>query len=63
MNPSATLLGLIFGLALGAAGAFGGFAAFILVLIFGAAGLLVGRYLDGQLDLSELRVGRDRMDR
>lgn len=63
MNPSATQLGLIFGLAVGAAGAFGGFAAFVLVLIFGALGLLAGRYLDGQLDLSGLGVGRDRVDR
>jgi len=56
---NATLLGLIAGLALGFASAFGGFAAFAIVLIFGAAGLLVGRYLDGQLDLSEL-TGRGR---
>ncbi|GAA3219072.1 hypothetical protein GCM10017691_02240 [Pseudonocardia petroleophila] len=47
-------LGLIVGLVLGIAGAFGGFSAFVVVLLLGAVGLLVGRYLDGQLDLSEL---------
>ena len=47
-------LGLIVGLALGIAGAFGGFSAFLIVLLLGAVGLLVGRYLDGQLDLAEL---------
>lgn len=46
-------LGLIVGLVLGIAGAFGGFSAFVVVLLLGAIGLLVGRYLDGQLDLSE----------
>ncbi|GAA2557492.1 DUF2273 domain-containing protein [Pseudonocardia hydrocarbonoxydans] len=46
-------LGLIVGLVLGVAGAFGGFSAFVVVLLLGAIGLLVGRYLDGQLDLSE----------
>jgi hypothetical protein len=51
---SATVLGLIAGLALGIAAAFGGFAAFVIVLLCGAVGLGVGRYLDGQLDLSGL---------
>jgi hypothetical protein len=49
-----TLLGLITGLALGFAAAFGGFGAFVIVLLFGAVGLGVGRYLGGQLDLSAL---------
>ena len=60
-------LGLIVGLVLGIAGAFGGFSAFVVVLLLGAIGLLVGRYLDGQLDLSEFSErsgltgrGRDR---
>ncbi len=54
MNGSATILGLVVGLALGFAAAFGGLAAFVIVLVFGALGLGVGRYLDGQLDLSAL---------
>ncbi len=61
---NATLLGLIAGLALGFAAAFGGFGAFVIVLLFGAVGLVVGRVLDGQLDLSALSgSGRDRVGR
>ncbi|MFD9892538.1 hypothetical protein ACFWY9_24605 [Amycolatopsis sp. NPDC059027] len=58
---SATSIGLFTGLALGFAAAFGGFGAFVIVLVLGALGLLVGRWLDGKLDLSSL-VGsvRDR---
>ena len=56
---SGTTLGLLTGLALGLAAAFGGFGAFVAVLLFGALGLLVGRVLDGKLDLSQL-TGRDR---
>lgn len=50
---SFTALGLLYGLALGLAAAFGGASAFLWVLFLGAAGLLVGRVLDGQLDLSQ----------
>ena len=57
---NATSIGLLVGLALGFAGAFGGFTAFIIVLFLGVLGLLVGRLLDGQLDLSSL-TGRDRV--
>ncbi|HEX4253256.1 MAG TPA: hypothetical protein VH008_35665 [Pseudonocardia sp.] len=49
---NATRLGLLTGLALGFAAAFGGFVAFLIVLVLGALGLAVGRFLDGQLDLS-----------
>jgi 4-amino-4-deoxy-L-arabinose transferase-like glycosyltransferase len=56
---SATHLGLLTGLALGLAAAFGGFGAFVVVLVLAAIGLLVGRVLDGKLDLSQL-TGRDR---
>ncbi|MFD6068509.1 MULTISPECIES: hypothetical protein [Amycolatopsis] len=56
---SSTHLGLLTGLALGLAAAFGGFGAFLVVLVLGALGLLVGRVLDGKLDLSQL-TGRDR---
>ncbi|WP_219418700.1 hypothetical protein [Pseudonocardia nigra] len=54
MNTNATSLGLIAGLVLGIAGAFGGIGAFLVVLLFGGIGLLAGRYLDGRLDLSAL---------
>lgn len=56
---NATVIGLAFGIALGFAGAFGGFGAFLIVLVVGLAGWAVGRWLDGQLDLSAL-VGRGR---
>ena len=58
---NATTLGLMTGLALGFAGAFGGFGVFLIVLVLAALGLLVGRVLDGKLDVSQLTgVGRDR---
>jgi hypothetical protein len=58
---NATTLGLLTGLALGFAGAFGGFGAFLIVLVLAALGLLIGRVLDGKLDVSQLTgVGRDR---
>ncbi|SDT99971.1 hypothetical protein [Amycolatopsis keratiniphila] len=56
---NATQLGLLTGLVLGVAGAFGGFGAFLVVLVLAVLGLLVGRFLDGKLDLSAL-AGRDR---
>ncbi|WP_410599676.1 hypothetical protein [Amycolatopsis sp. lyj-90] len=56
---NSTHLGLLTGLALGLAAAFGGFGAFLVVLALGALGLLVGRVVDGKLDLSQL-TGRDR---
>ncbi|MBL1076420.1 hypothetical protein JK358_18645 [Nocardia sp. 2] len=49
---NATTLGLFTGLALGFAAAFGGFGAFAIVLVFAVAGLLIGRWLDGSIDLA-----------
>lgn len=58
---NSTTLGLLTGLALGFAGAFGGFTAFLIVLVLAALGLVVGRVLDGKLDVSQLTgAGRDR---
>ncbi|TWF79720.1 hypothetical protein FHX44_115654 [Pseudonocardia hierapolitana] len=58
---NATQTGLLAGLTLGLAGAFGGLGAFLIVLVLGAIGLMVGRALDGQLDLNALLGrGRDR---
>jgi hypothetical protein len=51
---SNTMVGLVIGLALGFAGAFGGFGAFLVVLVCGTIGLLAGRALDGELDLGEV---------
>ena len=59
MPVSNSVLGLAVGLVLGVAGAFGGVPAFLIVLVLGAVGLLVGRLLDGQLDLDGL-TGRGR---
>ncbi|AVH22634.1 hypothetical protein IU438_07250 [Nocardia cyriacigeorgica] len=51
---NATTIGLAIGIALGFAAAFGGFGAFLTVLVFAALGLVVGRWLDGELDLAAL---------
>jgi nitrate/nitrite transporter NarK len=59
MSVSNSVLGLVVGLVLGVTGAFGGFGAFLIVLVLGAVGLLVGRLLDGELDLERL-TGRGR---
>ena len=56
---SNTVLGLVVGLVLGVSAAFGGFGAFLIVLVIGAIGFLVGRFLDGSLDLEGL-TGRGR---
>lgn len=58
---NATQTGLLAGLILGAVGALGGFPAFLITLVVGALGLVIGRVLDGELDLSNvLGRGRDR---
>ncbi|MET8418678.1 hypothetical protein ACWD7C_32490 [Streptomyces sp. NPDC005134] len=58
---TSTQMGLLTGLVLGLAATFGGFEAFLIVLVLGTVGLLIGRYLDGKLDLAQL-TGRDRDD-
>lgn len=50
---NSTTLGLLTGLTLGVTAAFGGFGAFLIVLVLAAVGLAVGRILDGKLDLSQ----------
>ncbi|GAA3742542.1 hypothetical protein [Streptomyces tremellae] len=47
-------LGLVVGMALGFAGYFGGFGAFLLVAALGAVGFGVGRIVDGDLDVQDL---------
>ncbi|MEW2087303.1 hypothetical protein [Streptomyces sp. NPDC005283] len=56
---TSTQMGLLTGLVLGLAAAFGGFYAFLIVLVLGTVGLLAGRYLDGKLDLAQF-TSRDR---
>ncbi|MEW1914134.1 hypothetical protein AB0442_37925 [Kitasatospora sp. NPDC085895] len=54
---STAALGLLAGMALGFAGYFGGFWAFLLVLVLGVVGLVVGRFLEGE-DVREWRRPR-----
>jgi len=61
MKPS--VVGLFTGLALGAAGVFGGFGAFLVVALIGLLGFLVGRVLEGEIDLSPYLSGRGRARR
>ncbi|GAA0579075.1 hypothetical protein [Actinomadura livida] len=56
------LVGMAFGVALGFAGAFGGFGPFFIVLFLGALGFLVGRAIEGDLDLGRL-LGTGRRSR
>jgi hypothetical protein len=51
-------IGLAFGVALGFAGAFGGFVTFVIVLVLGVIGFLAGRAVSGEFDLGELVRGR-----
>ena len=54
------ILGLVFGIALGFAGAFGGWSAFVIVLVLGLVGYFAGRALVGELDLTSLFATRQR---
>ncbi|MFF4383374.1 hypothetical protein ACIQI7_18970 [Kitasatospora sp. NPDC092039] len=57
------IVGLVVGMALGFAGYFGGFAAFLLVAALGLVGFVIGRLLEGDIELGELGDllrGRDR---
>ncbi|MGB3480635.1 MAG: hypothetical protein WBB07_00275 [Mycobacterium sp.] len=53
-------LGLIAGLLLGIAAAAGGFSGFLIALLLGAAGYLIGGQRDGEFDLTALLRGRGR---
>ncbi len=58
---NATQTGLLAGLVLGIAVALGGFTAFLVTLAVGVIGLVVGRFLDGELELGDIfGRGRDR---
>ncbi|HEY9391053.1 MAG TPA: hypothetical protein VIR27_14980 [Mycobacteriales bacterium] len=56
MKPS--LIGVVVGIALGFAGAFGGWGAFLIVGLLTAVGYLVGRVVQGDLDLTPYLSGR-----
>ncbi|MCF6472409.1 hypothetical protein FAF44_29030 [Nonomuraea sp. MG754425] len=50
------IIGMAVGLVLGMAGAFGGLGAFLLVLVLGAVGFLIGRVVEtGEINLSPRR--------
>jgi hypothetical protein len=58
---NATRTGLLAGLILGAAGSIGGFGPFLITLLVGIVGLVIGLVLDGNLDVSGvLGRGKDR---
>jgi hypothetical protein len=57
---SMAVIGLVVGMALGFAGYFGGFGAFLLVAALGAVGFVVGKFIDGDLELGEFFRSRDR---
>ncbi|AKN73330.1 hypothetical protein QR97_29420 [Streptomyces sp. PBH53] len=56
---SMAMIGLIAGMALGFAGYFGGFGAFLLVAALGAVGFVVGRFADGDLEPGDFFRTRD----
>ncbi|MBJ7339803.1 hypothetical protein [Mycolicibacterium sp.] len=53
-------LGLIAGLLLGVAAAAGGLTGFVVALILGVAGYLIGGQRDGEFDLNAVLPGRNR---
>ncbi|MBX9393527.1 hypothetical protein K4749_07955 [Streptomyces sp. TRM72054] len=57
---SRAVIGMIAGMALGFAGYFGGFGAFLLVAALGAVGFVVGRFLEGDLEAGDFFRTRDR---
>lgn len=54
---SRTSTALFVGLILGLTAAFGSFGSFVIVLLFGVIGLVVGMVMDGKIDVSSL-LGR-----
>lgn len=51
---SRTSTALFAGLILGLSAAFGNFGSFVIVLLFGAIGLVVGMILDGKINIASL---------
>ncbi|WP_128436614.1 hypothetical protein [Streptomyces cyaneus] len=56
---SMAVVGMIAGMALGFAGYFGGFGAFLLVAALGAVGFVVGQFVEGQYELGDFFRRRD----
>lgn len=57
---STSTIGLLAGLLLGVAAAAGGFLGFLIALVLGVVGYLVGGHYDGEIDLGNLRSGQGR---
>lgn len=55
-----TRIGLIAGLLLAIAAIAGGFGGFLLALVLGTIGAVIGAQLDGRIDLGQLLSGRRR---
>ena len=53
-------IGLLAGLLLGVAAAAGGFWGFLIALVLGVVGYLLGGHYDGEVDLNQLLGGRKR---
>jgi hypothetical protein len=53
------MIGLLWGTALGFAGALGGFTVFLIVLVLSVLGFLAGRAMSGDMDMSGM-LGRRR---
>ncbi|AKG42204.1 hypothetical protein H7827_24605 [Streptomyces sp. JH002] len=60
---SMAVVGMVAGMALGFAGYFGGFGAFLLVAALGAIGFVAGRFADGDLEPGDFFRVRDRGER
>ncbi|MDH6629032.1 fatty acid desaturase [Streptomyces sp. LBL] len=62
---SRAVVGLMAGMTLGFAAYFGGFWAFLLVLVLGlgVVGLVVGRFMEGDLEPGDFVRRRDRQER
>ncbi|MER7048705.1 MULTISPECIES: hypothetical protein [Streptomyces] len=60
---SMAMAGMLAGMALGFAGYFGGFGAFLLVAALGAVGFVVGRLVEGDFEPGDFLRGRERGDR
>jgi len=54
------VVGMVAGMALGFAGYFGGFTAFLLVAALGVIGFFAGRFLEGDLESGDFFRRRDR---
>jgi hypothetical protein len=61
MRPS--FVGLLVGMALGFALAFGGFDAFLIVAVISAIGFIAGKVIEGQIDLTPYLGGGNRTRR